>query len=75
MAAYGKYIVGTRTCVSPWLVACFYEQYGCYDTMQVACMRLNHRAEPVVSAALQFTECITPRKQLSIIYNSLETGG
>ena len=63
-ATPGQYTVGTRTCVGPWLVACFYVQSGCYDIMQVACVTLNQRTMPAVFAALQFTECITPRRQL-----------
>ena len=49
--------------------------YGCYDTMQVACMTLNRRAEPApFSSALEFVECIAARRQQSIIYISVETG-
>ena len=74
-ARFGQYTVGTSTCVGLWLVACFYVQYGCYDTMQVACTMLNQRSKPAgLCCSLQFTECITPREQLSIIYISVETG-
>lgn len=41
------------------LVACVYVQYGCYDTMQMACMMLNEAECNFFCSEIDF---ITPRR-------------